>query len=318
MKPLQTLFLLLFLFCSGYSQAQDSDIDTKMQKMATQLAERIRATGKNRVGVADFNDLQGNVPELGKYLAENFQGELVNNKLRVINRQRLSDLLNENKLTAQKLLDPANALIIGKAAGMEVIVTGTIAPIDEHTVAINVLALDIQGAEAIASAKTKLNRTVAINDLMRSTVKQGGGSGSLQEVSTMPTVTSQDKNIGYVLMGDKTLDLSKETCLSGHNYGQVCLENILKQPLVLYQANGRHTYYPNILIGTNARNCAPLFLTNTNNKVENTNYDLFFHTTEEDEASRRYGKISIVIEGCKVITRVINTDRLFLSKTKPK
>ena len=270
MKCSQILRLVLLLYLPAFSHAQNSDVDTKMQKMAAQLAKRIRATGKNRVGVAYFNDLQENVPELGKYLAETFQGELVNNQLRVVNRQRLSQLLIEKELTAKQLLDPANALKIGKAAGMEVIKTGTITPIDKHSVAVNVLAMDVQGAEAIASAKTMLNRTNSLNDLMRSTIKQGGGNGSLQETSTV-NFKSGNQSVGYLLMGDKTLELSTGTCnVNNRNlglvdkYGQVCFENILKKPFVLYRVSGltTHVYYdPNTLVGTNARTCSPLIYT---------------------------------------------------------
>lgn len=318
MKFHRLILLIMFTLWIAVSQAQDGDIDVKMQKMAAQLAERIRTTGKNRVGVADFNDLQGNVPELGKFLAENLQGELVNNQLRVVNRQRIEQLLIENKLTAQKLLDPSNALTLGKAAGMEIIVTGTITPLDERSIILNVLALDIQGAMAIASAKTTLNRTASLNDLMRSTVKQGGGSGSLQETSSITTTNLANQDISYILMGDKTMELSKETCfVSSTNYGQVCLENVLKQPVILYYATGPDTKYPNILIGSNSRNCTPLLFTGSDSKIHNASYDLYFHTTEEEEGNRRYGKMAIVVDGCKVKTRVINSDRLFLSKTKP-
>lgn len=327
MEFLQRFLLAVSILSPVLSNAQEGDIDEKMQKVAAQFAERIRATGKNRVGVADFNDLQGNVPELGKFLAENLQGELVNNQLRIVNRQRIEQLLIENKLTAQRLLDPTNALTLGKAAGMEVIVTGTITPLDERSIVLNVLALDIQGAMAIASAKTTLNRTASLNDLMRSTVKQGGGNGSLQETSTLNSNTS-GQSVGYVLMGDKSIELPRESCNQDNknsglvdNYGQVCFENILKKPLVLYYVSGitTHVYYhPNTLIGANARNCAPLLYTDRfDGKMHNASYEFYFHTNEEDEHSRLYGKISVEVEGCQIKTRVINSDRLFLSKAKP-
>ncbi|MFN8349483.1 MAG: FlgO family outer membrane protein [Spirosomataceae bacterium] len=317
MKQVQTLLLMITTMLPYFSYAQESDIDTKMEKMATQLSERIRTAGKSRIAVTDFTDLQGNVTELGKYLAENFQGALVNQQLRVVNRQRLSQLLTENKLTAQGLLDPTNSLKIGKAAGMEVIIVGTVAPIDERTIAINVLALDVQGAEAIASAKTALVRTSSMNDLLRTNVTNG--SSSTQETSTLSTTNTGNQDVSYTLMGDKSIEMKKESCTDeGYYYGQICFENTLKQPLVLYYVTGFSNYYPNMLIGVGTRNCTEkLRMAYRQSDVRTTSLNFYFHTPEEDEGKRLYGKMTVEVEACKVKTRVINSNRLFLSKTKP-
>lgn len=311
-------FLLLGCALLQPALAQESDIDTKMEKMATQLSERIRTAGKSRIAVTDFTDLQGNVTELGKYLAENFQGSLVNHQLRVVNRQRLSQLLTENKLTAQGLLDPNNSLKIGKAAGMEVIIVGTISPIDERTIAINVLALDVQGAEAIASAKTALIRTGSLNDLLRANVTNG--SSAIQETPTISTTGTENQNLSYTLMGDKSFEMKKEACSdNAYYYGQVCFENIIKQPLVLYQVTGFEYYTPNMLIGASTRNCTEnLRMALRSSEVRTKSFNFYFHTTEEDEGKRLYGKMTVEVDACKVKTRVINPNRLFLSKTKPK
>lgn len=313
-----SFFYLLILcgFLPLTGKTQESDIDTKMEKMATQLSERIRTAGKSRIAVTDFTDLQGNVTELGKYLAENFQGALVNHQLRVVNRQRLSQLLTENKLTAQGLLDPTNSLKIGKAAGMEVIIVGTVAPIDERTIAINVLALDIQGAEAIASAKTALIRTGSLNDLLRANVTNG--SSSIQETSTLSTTNTGNQDLSYTLMGDKTIGMKKEACTDTYYYyGQVCFENTLKQSLVLYQVRGFNNYTPNMLIGAGTRNCTENIKITTNTTTERSvSFSFYFHT-EEEEGKRLYGKMTVDVEACKVKIRVINPNRLFLSTTKP-
>lgn len=314
-------FFYLLILCGFLPmtvKSQESDIDTKLEKMASQLSERIRTAGKTRVAVVDFTDLQSNVTELGKYLADNFQGALVNNQLRVINRTRLSQLLEENKLTAQGLLDPANALKIGKAASIEVIIIGTLTPIDDRSIAINALALDVQGAEAIASAKISLVRTSSLNDLLRSNVKVGGGNSSTQETPFIPNVQNQD--LSDALMGDKSIDMKKENCTDNYYYyGQVCFENITKQPLVLYYVHGSgNNYYPKLLIGTQTRNCTEnLFIASKTDSGRSISYNFYFHTTEEDESKRLYGKIPVDVEACKVKVRVINSSRLFLSKTRP-
>jgi hypothetical protein len=319
------IFLLLGWALVQPACAQESDIDTKLEKMAAQLSERIRTAGKNRVAVVDFTDLQSNVTELGKYVAENFQGALVNNQMRVINRTRLSQLLLENQLTAQGLLDPANALKIGKAAGIEVIIIGSLTPIDDRNIDVIVQAIDVQGAETIASAKTSLVRTASLNDLLRSNVKAGGGETVIQR---KPIITDSEniQDVREALMGDKSFTMKIGDCYDRHginNYGQICFENSLKTPLNIYKMNNpAGSPELSIFIGSGARNCGGKLWTGANTTqvfkfTSSENYTFYFHTAEPNEEDRLYGRMDVVVEGCKVITRVINENRLFLSKKKP-
>jgi hypothetical protein len=49
----------------------------------------------------------------------------------------------------------------------------------------------------------------------------------------------------------------------------------------------------------------------------NKRLTFLFHTTEQNEDDRLYGSMTVLVEGCKTIVRVINENRLFLSKKKP-
>ena len=44
--------------------------DDQLKQLAAQLADSISKSGKKTVAVADFTDLDGNVTELGRFLAE--------------------------------------------------------------------------------------------------------------------------------------------------------------------------------------------------------------------------------------------------------
>ncbi|GAB4051909.1 FlgO family outer membrane protein [Spirosoma litoris] len=319
MKRVEFFLVLSYILISINSQAQ-ADFKPQLKKLADDLTQQLRQRGNMRLAVANFTDQQDNVTELGRYLAQQFSVYLIRNGLDVLDRSKMSYLMEENKMSAKGLLDPKNQAALGQLASIQLIVFGTTTPSDK-SIELVITATDIGRGSGIAATDGSIPRTSSLNDLMRSTVKPGGGNGSLQEVSTMQTVTPQDKNIGYVLMGDKTMPLPKESCLTNMgNFGKVCFENILPQPIVLYRLvdkSSSNSYTPNILIGKNARNCTALLYTGAYDKIRDGNYEFYFHTTEDDEDKRRYGQMPVVVEGCKAVIRVINSDRLFLSKTKP-
>ena len=71
-----------------------------MRTTAGTFAETLAKLGKKSVAVVDFTDLQGNVTELGRYLAEQMSVALAltDQGIEVIDRNHLKAILQENKL----------------------------------------------------------------------------------------------------------------------------------------------------------------------------------------------------------------------------
>jgi hypothetical protein len=320
MKITKSILVLALVTFFKVASAQN-DSKQELKKLADDITQQINQKGNKRIAVANFTDQQNNVTELGKFLSQQFIVNLIRNGLDVVDRSRIEDLMEENKMNAKGLLDPKNQAKLGQLAGIEAIVVGTTTPSDK-SVELVITVLDIARGSGIAGTDGSITRTDAMNNLLRSNVKTGGGSSSFQETSTINTTAVKD--ISYTLMGDKTLDMDSKNCNDGNfqQFGQICFENTLKIPLVLWKAEGKIGEI-NMLIGSGVRNCTNnIFLGYVHDNKGGTafisdNYTFIFHTTEENENARRYGKIQILVEGCKVKTRVINADRLFLSKTKP-
>src|SRR5258708_33459735 len=98
---------------------------------AASLADEIAAGGKHQLAVVDFTDLQGNVTELGRFIAEEISLGLVTSKkqLSVVDRTHLRALLQEHKLASSGIIDPATARKLGEIAGVDALVAGTITPL---------------------------------------------------------------------------------------------------------------------------------------------------------------------------------------------
>src|SRR5260370_39596874 len=82
-----------------------------MKTVSSSLASRIAASGHKAVAVVDFTDLQGNVTELGRFLAEELSVDLGGDAkgFEVIERTQLKVILQEHTLATTGLIYPQTA-----------------------------------------------------------------------------------------------------------------------------------------------------------------------------------------------------------------
>ena len=147
----------------------------EINELSKSMAEKIATSGEKSIAVVDFADLQGNVTELGRFLAEEISTELVNagKGFEVVDRLHLKAILKEHKLSASGLIDPTTVRELGKVAGVGVIVTGTVTPLGER-VKISAKALSTQSAKVICSSRSSIPKTQAIEDLLAREVETAG------------------------------------------------------------------------------------------------------------------------------------------------
>src|SRR5690349_1183863 len=79
-KGRPSVIRLAFVFAvAGFASMAGSTtaVAQDMSRAAAQIAPRLTESGKTSVAVVDFTDLQMNVTELGRFLAEELQGAIV-------------------------------------------------------------------------------------------------------------------------------------------------------------------------------------------------------------------------------------------------
>lgn len=162
--------LLMSLATTGWAYEE------QILAVSVNLAGKIAASGRKSVAVVDFTDLQMNVTELGRFLAEEFQNALTGGgpKFRVVDRTHLRAILQEQKLGTTGAIDPQTARKLGQIAGVELLVTGSLTPFGD-SVRLSVKVLDTTTADVVASATADLPRTKAVDELLARSV----GSGSV-------------------------------------------------------------------------------------------------------------------------------------------
>lgn len=194
---LATTFVALFLSFSLSCFAFEKEIKT----MASVLAESILKTGRKTIAVVDFNDLQGNVTELGRFFAEEFSVALASagKGFEVVDRTNLKTILIEHKLSTTGIIDPQTARKLGQIAGVDALITGTITPFGD-TVRITVKILDTNTARVIGASSGDIAKTKAIEELLEKGIE--GSSTSQSATSLRTTNTSQRSNQKSVIKSD--------------------------------------------------------------------------------------------------------------------
>lgn len=179
--------------------------EQEVKALSAKLAESIAASGKKTVAVVDFTDLQGNVTELGRFLAEELSIALSGDArdFRVVDRTHLKTILREHKLASTGIIDPQTAKRLGEIAGVDALVTGSITPFGD-SVRLSVKVLDVSTAQMIGASSANIPKTKAVEELLargigsavRPTVT-GSSGGALPQPTTSPPVAPTFETESY-------------------------------------------------------------------------------------------------------------------------
>lgn len=141
--------------------------EQEIQRLSSSMAEKISKAGKKTVAVVDFTNLQGQVTELGRFLAEEFSVAIAGAEkgFEVVDRTHLKTLLKEHKLSTSDVMDPSTAKKLGQIAGVDALITGTITPFGD-SVRLSVKILDTATAKVVSALSSDIAKTRAIEELM--------------------------------------------------------------------------------------------------------------------------------------------------------
>ncbi len=165
------------------------DFDKEIDQLSAKIAEKITAASKKKIAVVDFTDLDGSVTEFGRFVAEEFSTALAGTGkgFTVVDRLHLKALLKEHKFSSSGLLDQNTIRKLGKIAGVDALVTGSLTPWGEG-VRINVKVLDIETAAVINANRGNIAMTDAVKSLMRKGIISSAGQ-TTNSVGTPPIRT---------------------------------------------------------------------------------------------------------------------------------
>lgn len=153
----------------------------EIHDQALAIMAKLGQTDRKSVAVVDFTDLQGNVTELGRFLAEELSVRLSElgqePRIAVVDRTHLKAILAEHKLSASGLMDPQAARRVAAVAGVDALVTGTVTPLAAN-VRLTVKVLDVGTAKIVAATSTDVPKTDEIKELLGVRIEGTAVAGS--------------------------------------------------------------------------------------------------------------------------------------------
>jgi TolB-like protein len=197
MNPLRTIVVALCIFMCGHTTAKAQDMDTELSNLTDKLATQISDHGKKKVSVIDFADLQGHSSELGKYIAEQLTVDMVMGKhdFSVLDRANLKSILAEHKLTAEGLVDPENAKQLGKFAGVDAIVLGTIIPKGQD-ISLTAKIITTDTAEIVGAARAEFKTNDTVQQFISTPAAGNQGGASLADDAAQVVKKYGDLSVG--------------------------------------------------------------------------------------------------------------------------
>jgi TolB-like protein len=175
------------------------------------MADNVAKAGKKRIAVVDFTDLQGNITELGRFIAEELSVDLTMTAkgFEVIDRNHLNRILAEHKLSISGIVDQKTVQKLGQIAGVDAIITGSITPLERSIrVVCKVIATDT--ARVIGASKGDIAKTKAIEELFGRGIETGL-QGATSDKPT--TITKAEKKVkkGNFLFELQSCELLEKT-----------------------------------------------------------------------------------------------------------
>lgn len=195
-EGLVIILLSAVVLCPRSSSAQS--LDNRLKPIVEQVVAGCTSAGLKRVTVADFSDLQGDVTELGRFVAEEVSSGIVMARptFAIVDRGNLQKLLAEHKLNASGLVNPETAKKMGQIAGVDGIVIGTITPMG-RSIRVTVKVLSTESALVVAAARGDIDRNAEIDSLLERAVEEPSDPGGSKRAPSLPDKLTLRANRGH-------------------------------------------------------------------------------------------------------------------------
>ena len=227
-----TAALVASLVLSSPAARASDNLDAGIRELTQQIAAQMQKLGRKRLAVVDFGSLDGRVTDLGRFVAEELSADLVlsGSDLRVLDRQNLSKIIQEQKLSVVGVTQPGAVQKLGQLAGADLLVAGTTVNLGD-SVRITAKVLSTATADIVGAAQA----TVPIDD----TVARMLGDGTPAAVPLTakappgvgPSTPLADAHIAsFVPDGYRFTYITKPVAVSGRQLGG---------GLLVFPANGR-------------------------------------------------------------------------------
>ena len=205
------LSILLLSKCA-LLEAQQKGLSEGIKDLATQIAKNVAKDQKRKIAVLPFKELDGRSTVLGTYLAEELVTDLFNaGDIEIVERTMLDKILGELKLNQTGVIDPETAKKVGRVAGVDAVVTGTITDLQSY-IAVNCRLIDTQTGRIFAAAQTRIAKDADVKKIMGATLPGIGASGSEVRSPDKQTIERQPTKISTQHQEEEDFSFELKSC----------------------------------------------------------------------------------------------------------
>lgn len=168
------LTLLLFAGCASsqktmQQQPQAQTLDSQLDDLVSQIVLSLSQNQKTKIAIIEFSDIQGNITNLGRYLAEELTTRLYRTgKFEVVERQLMNKLIKEQELGMSGYIDDNTAISLGQILGVDAIASGSITDLLTN-VKVNARLISTESGKVFSVASVKIPKDEAIRMLLGQT-----------------------------------------------------------------------------------------------------------------------------------------------------
>ena len=208
-KQLLVLIVIVFLvstvvaqqpFKKQLNQTTQISLEQQLVELNSEIVTDLTNNNKTTVAILDFVDLKGNVPDFGKFLAEELVTRLFKTKkLRVVDRREVQRIVAEQKASMTNIrgtIRTNNTTIgiitdelikkIGNQLGVKAVVFGTITEIGNNF-RINARIISTDSAAVISTAAVTVAKDDDVCSLINCNAKLSDG---ITSISPIPEITT--------------------------------------------------------------------------------------------------------------------------------
>ena len=157
-RTVSTIFFCLLFIGMTATISHASGFNEAMDNLVVQITAEVSGSDRKQLAVVDFTDLDGEVSDLGKFVAEEILNRLFKAEgIRLVERRLMKKVLDEMKLQKSGALDEKSAKKLGKLLGADAICIGTITEL-QRSVKINARLIDVEEGRVFAVASAEVDK----------------------------------------------------------------------------------------------------------------------------------------------------------------
>jgi TolB-like protein len=202
------LFVLAGCATSQKAVQQDRQtLDSALDDLVDQIVLSLSQNQKSKIAVIEFSDIQGNITNLGKYLAEELTTRLyLTGNFEVVERQLLNKVIEEQQLGLTGYIDDNTAVSLGQILGIDAIASGSITDLGKN-VKVNARLISAESGKVFSVASVKIPKDETICMLLGQTYTSKNFTESKKQTPKNPIVEKEGLKFELVeaTMSERTI-----------------------------------------------------------------------------------------------------------------